>query len=151
VGGQGSERSPGERSDTRVSNRIEVLHATNTLGDADQLRDAATPLVASTSVRPAVLSRPTGSFAEGSRGLNLESHRAADNFEYNLSSRIKVISIIRSPAKIELPFFRKYVLFISPSRLDTKGRYGQSSRNVGRDAVDATRSCAHEVAGRGNS
>ena len=59
-----SERSPGERSDTRVSNGIEVLHATNTLGDADQLRDAATPPVASTSVRPALLSRPTGSFAE---------------------------------------------------------------------------------------
>jgi hypothetical protein len=37
------------------------------------------------------------------------------------------------------------------SRLDEEGRYGRSSRNVGRDAVDATVSCAHEVAGRGNS
>jgi hypothetical protein len=34
------------------------------------------------------------------------------------------------------------------SRLDEEGRYGRSSRNVGRDAVDATMSCAHEVAGR---
>jgi hypothetical protein len=32
-----------------------------------------------------------------------------------------------------------------------KGRYGRSSRNVGRDAVDATMSCAHEVAGRGQT
>jgi hypothetical protein len=32
------------------------------------------------------------------------------------------------------------------SRLNN-GRYGQSSRNVGRDAVDATLSCAHETAG----
>ena len=39
----------------------------------------------------------------------------------------------------------------SPSRLDEEGRYGRSSRNVGRDAVDATMSCAHEVAGRGQT
>src|SRR6266566_1404817 len=37
------------------------------------------------------------------------------------------------------------------SRLDAEGRYGQSSRNVGRDAVDATMSCAHEIAGRGQT
>ena len=38
--------------------------AKTALSRPDQLRDAATPLVASTSVRPALLSRPTGSFAE---------------------------------------------------------------------------------------
>jgi len=36
-------------------------------------------------------------------------------------------------------------------RLDEEGRYGRSSRNVGRDAVDTTVSCAHEVAGRGHT
>src|SRR6266567_531818 len=40
---------------------------------------------------------------------------------------------------------------LDPSRLDEEGRYGRSSRNVGRDAVDATMSCAHEVAGRGQT
>jgi hypothetical protein len=33
------------------------------------------------------------------------------------------------------------------ARPTPKGRYGQSSRNVERDAVDATLSCAHETAG----
>jgi hypothetical protein len=47
--------------------------------------------------------------------------------------------------------FQNYVVALSPSRLDEEGRYGQSSRNVGRDAVDATVSCAHEVAGRRES
>jgi hypothetical protein len=108
------------------------------------------PLVASTSVWPPLLSRPTGNLPNGSRGLNLESHRAADHFKYNFSSRIKVISIIQFSGKICF-HFSEVCAFISPSRLDAEGRYGQSSRNVGRDAVDATLSCAHDVAGRGNS
>jgi hypothetical protein len=32
-----------------------------------------------------------------------------------------------------------------------RGVTRESSRNVGRDAVDATMSCAHEVAGRGQT
>jgi hypothetical protein len=38
-----------------------------------------------------------------------------------------------------------------PSRLDGEGRYGRSSRNVGRDAVDAAAPARKVVAGRDNS
>ena len=38
-----------------------------------------------------------------------------------------------------------------PSRLDGEGRYGRSSRNVGRDAVDAAAPTRKVVAGRDNS
>jgi hypothetical protein len=47
--------------------------------------------------------------------------------------------------------FSEICVFLFASRPDAEGRYGQSSRNVGRGAVDATMSCAHEVAGRGQT
>jgi hypothetical protein len=60
---------------------------------------------------------------------------------------LREILSITSAQNIPLPFFRNmwFPLRI-PSRC--KGVTARSSRNVGRGAVDATMSCAHEVAGR---
>jgi len=50
---------------------------------------------------------------------------------------------------ILLPFFGKMWFHLAiPSR--SEGRFGRSSPDVGRDAVDATLSCAHVIAGRSN-
>jgi hypothetical protein len=64
----------------------------------------------------------------------------------------RVALTLSSPSakNISLPFYRNLRFPIRHSAR-AEGRYGRSSRNVRRDAVDATMSCAHEVAGRGHT
>jgi hypothetical protein len=66
-------------------------------------------------------------------------------------ARSGVVGPVESHRGIYFVSVSEIVVILPTSRLDEEGRYGRSSRNVGRDAVDATMSCAHEVAGRGQT